>query len=169
MYFDSNPYFVLHIGYRGGIYDADTGLVHFIDRDQLAPLSRPQISSAKPLGPGFGTKEKSIQLYSGVDYDPAIGQFTSSGIKRIIQLDVSSLPLRLYQVNDPVNLSPKYNHMTDTRSWLSALRFKLQNVAPDPHIATRQKVRKLCNKQFVVLAAQICVNNGFKTFSSKNK
>jgi len=118
----------------------DTELYHFHDRSVLAPLHRPKISSAKPLGLGFSNEEKSTKLFEGADYDPMTGQFTSSGIKSLTKLDVTSFPLRLYQVNDPVNLHPKYDHMTDTKSWLNALGFKLQNVAPDPQIASRQKV-----------------------------
>ena len=139
--FDSNPGLILHIGFRGGIYEADTKLVHFLDRNVLAPLSRPEISSAMPLGLGFSSEGKSTKLFDGADYDSLSGQFTSSGIKSLTKLDVTSLPLRLHQVNDPVNLHPKNVHMTDTKSWLDALGFKLQNVAPDPQLASRQKVR----------------------------
>lgn len=47
----------------------------------------------------------------------------------------------LFQIWDPVNPEPPYDQMTRVSSWLEALGFKLQNVAPDPKINERQKDR----------------------------
>ena len=141
--FDSNPGLILHVGFRGEIYDPTTRLLHFHNRDVLTPQKRSEISSAEPLGVGGRSEEKSFRIFYGVDYDPRIAQFTSSAVKFIPLTGAGSFPMRLYQVNDAVNLSPYLDHMTDTRSWLNALGFKLQNVAPDPQIARRQKVERM--------------------------
>uniref|UniRef100_H2YAD0 EGF-like domain-containing protein n=1 Tax=Ciona savignyi TaxID=51511 RepID=H2YAD0_CIOSA len=73
------------------------------------------------------------------DRDVIGSRFTSSGIADLADPRASGVPFMEYQVIDPVNLVPVYNHMTDTPSWLSSLGFKLNNVAPDPQIASRQK------------------------------
>ncbi|XP_076799431.1 teneurin-3-like isoform X4 [Clavelina lepadiformis] len=136
---DSAPGIHVYIGFRGGIYDVSTGLVHYNDRSMLELMNNPRIISAKPLGPRPTTEESSGKLHEGVEYDALIGQFTSSGIVSLSKLGTRTAPLKMYQVADPVNPLPKYNHMTDITSWLDALGFELQNVAPDPQIASRQK------------------------------
>lgn len=40
VYFDSNPDFVLVIGFHGGLYDPLTRLLHFGDRDYDIPAGR---------------------------------------------------------------------------------------------------------------------------------
>uniref|UniRef100_H2YAD5 Uncharacterized protein n=1 Tax=Ciona savignyi TaxID=51511 RepID=H2YAD5_CIOSA len=79
------------------------------------------------------------------DRDVIGSRFTSSGIADLADPRASGVPFMEYQVIDPVNLVPVYNHMTDTPSWLSSLGFKLNNVAPDPQIASRQKVNTPLN------------------------
>uniref|UniRef100_H2YAD4 EGF-like domain-containing protein n=1 Tax=Ciona savignyi TaxID=51511 RepID=H2YAD4_CIOSA len=76
------------------------------------------------------------------DRDVIGSRFTSSGIADLADPRASGVPFMEYQVIDPVNLVPVYNHMTDTPSWLSSLGFKLNNVAPDPQIASRQKLHQ---------------------------
>ena len=135
---DSDPYTSIPIGFRGGIQDQDTGLVHFNTR---AALSSPLISKIVSGKPPISDEKSSDQFFEGFDYDPQIGQWTSSGIYELVHSEAT--PFYPYQITDPVNSHPLYNHMTKTSSWLEALGFELNNVAPDPQIASRQKVRHL--------------------------
>ncbi|XP_078481639.1 teneurin-3 isoform X2 [Ciona intestinalis] len=137
--FDSLPSIRLVIGFKGGIYDVTTGLVRFPDRDVIDPRLTIGINTGTSTNRKRSTEESSGKIHHGVEYDALIGQFTSSGLEGLADKRASGVPFLEYQVTDPVNQIPVYNHMTDTQSWLSSLGFKLNNVAPDPQIASRQK------------------------------
>lgn len=139
--YDSAPSLYLAIGFRGGIYDVATDLVRFTDRTILSPLFSARITNDVVLEGRSTTEQDSWQLHNPVDYDALTGQFTSSGIARLKNIGSFPVAFAEYQVQDPVNAAPVYKHMTDTSSWLDALGFQLKNVAPDPQIASRQKVK----------------------------
>nr|XP_039266115.1 teneurin-3-like isoform X3 [Styela clava] len=127
----TNPRLQIVIGYRGGIYDPDTGLVHFADRSMIQQSDK------------FKQNQKNLdetRFLNGVDYDPLIGQTTTPDYSVLLSKR-ENIPrlMKLYQVYDPVNPVPPYDQMTKVSSWLDALGFKLQNVAPDPKIDDRQK------------------------------
>nr|CAB3264552.1 teneurin-3 [Phallusia mammillata] len=136
---DSEPSLFVAIGFRGGIYDVTTGLVRFANREALSPLSAPKITPDSVLGQSSSREKSTGQLQQAVEYDAIVGQLTSSGVYRLKDLGTELVVFTAFQVVDPVNPVPVFNHMTDTSSWLTALGFKLQNVAPDPQIASRQK------------------------------
>ena len=125
------------IGFRGGIYDPDTGLVHFHERNSLAP---PSISSPKTDRFYTGQQPNSNKFYEGADYDPLIGQWTSPGISDLLNAQVT--PFYPYQIIDPVNSHPLYSYMTITSSWLDALGFEINNVVHNPQMTFRKNVSK---------------------------
>lgn len=127
--YDSNEHLQIVLGYRGGIYDPDTRLVHFADRSMVQQSTKFKQQNLA------GT-----QYFSGVDYDPAIGQMATPDYSVLLgKRERIPKPLKDYQIWDPVNPVPPYDQMTRVNSWLDALGFKLQNVAPDPKIDDRQK------------------------------
>ena len=109
--------------------------MHFHHRYDLSSPLVAKITAGKlPIN----DEESSDKFYEGADYDPLIGQWTSPGISDLVNAEVT--PFYPYQIIDSVNPHPLYNHMTRTSNWLEALGFELNNVAPDPQIASRQKV-----------------------------
>lgn len=156
---DSDPDLFIPVGFRGGIQDQATGLVHFNTRSTLSSPLNSKIVSGKPP---IGDEESSDQFFEGSDYDPRIGQWASPGIAELV--NHGATPFYPYQIADPVNLHPLYNHMTKTSSWLEALGFELNNVAPDPQIASRQKVRyridfssSICNSYISAITTRVCL------------
>jgi hypothetical protein len=65
--YDSNPSIFVPLGFRGGIQDPDTGLVHFHNRNALTSRLVAKITAGRlPIN----DEESSDKFYEGADYDP---------------------------------------------------------------------------------------------------
>lgn len=133
---DTNPDFYFPFGYRGGLHDPDTGLVHFGDISLLEARVFPIFSESN--NPDVATLNND-QIFAGVDYDPVVGHCTSPNIDWIRAANVEAFPFRPYQISSPTYQIRSDYHMTRVRGWLDKLGFKLNNVVPDIQITSRQK------------------------------
>lgn len=85
---DSNEHLQIVIGYRGGLYDPDTRLVHFADRSMIQQSAK--FDRRTLVGKPF---------FSGVDFDPAIGQTTTPDYSVLLaKRERIPKPLKDYQV-----------------------------------------------------------------------
>ena len=123
----------LPVGYHGAIHDPDTGLVHFNRREELSSSMLATSTKTKTAD-----KFMSIDFYDGAEYDPAIGQWTSSSIADLKNAEIN--PFYPYQVIDPINFHPLFKSLTKTSSWLEALGFQLDNIVPDSNILFQANV-----------------------------
>ena len=130
--------------------------MHFNERNELFATVLSTVSSAKF---NINDGQKSVQFYEGADYDPLIGQWTSPGISNLVNAEVT--PFYPYQIIDPVNSHPLYNHMTRTSSWLEALGFQLDNIVPDSHIWFKATVSTTFPNMYVSQSR----NNIFNSFN----
>lgn len=88
MVHDSNEALRIVLGYRGGIYDPDTRLVHFARRSMMQ--QSPESRESKLHGAGY---------LPGVDYDPVIGQSATPDYSDLLgKRRRMARPLRDYQV-----------------------------------------------------------------------
>ena len=130
---ESNKNFYFPFGFRGGVYDRDTGLIHFSDISLATP-------NPQPLDNQQTIRLSSNQMFNGVDYLPEIGQTTIPNINWLMKDNIKAFPFKPYQLSNPTNqITPDY-HMTKVTDWLEKLGFKLNNVVPDIQITSRQKV-----------------------------
>ena len=134
---DSNPRLYVPFGFQGGIYDSGTKLVHFNDRRMISSPAIPTFNKNS-----FKEREWSedFTFYEGAEYDPAIGQWTSSSIADLKNAEIN--PFYPYQVIDPINLYPLYKSLTKTSSWLEALGFRMNNVAVNFQMSNQLKVKE---------------------------